>query len=947
MKTKTHIPGAPGRDGKAEAHVSLETDIDLQGRAASERLTVGKRALTVADGAAQVRKWPLERLERFRIDPAVGSYFLQARIDGRWTDLLRFSGRTSAEAVDLVARLNEHGHKGRRRETERSRPEGEPTPPSANSDSGAKGARQRRMEQFKYLISLFSPYRVRVMLLLGLSLGAVAIEVAPPMLQRYLVDNVLEVNLPESAKGQLVLYLLAVVAALLLVRVASTLVAIWKGVLSSQVGTAMTADLRKELVNKLNELPLAFHDRSQAGMLMSQVAYDTETLHTLIYHLTSGFILQSMQLIGIGAMLFYLNAKLALITLMPIPLILAGSWYFTKYLQPRQHHYWEAVGKMASALMGMLTGIRVVKSFAQEDREIERFCRASANLRDSRLTVDVCTATFTALMGFVFALGTLVVWYIGGRDVLFAGMTLGSLMAFIAYLAMFYTPLTTITESTAWFANFFAISRRIHNLLEVPGEAAKSEGTAPLGQIHGRLEFKNVRFGYDKSQPVLEDISFAVMPGEMVGVTGRSGSGKSTLVSLIGRLYEADSGVITIDGVDLRHFDVRQLRRQIGVVPQEPFLFRGSVADNINYGNARATPEQIIMAAKRADAHEFIMQMPFAYETQLGEGGTGLSGGQRQRLSIARALVCDPPILILDEATAGVDAESEKAICDALRKGPGGRTTIVVAHRLSTLRDVDKLLVFDNGRLIEQGTPAELLAQDGHYASLARLQYNVRQFVPGVLRDAYAQVRYGGDADGLGFADAGQFAETYARIGRENAEAFAPADFQRDKYEIKWLDPARDAIEDGGQGMLRVTADGWAHDDAIAVCAFPASLSGEMISIRHRTSSGKEIELGMLRALGEWPKSARQAVERSLARRWLLIEIIEIRQIRTTGNLLTMTVKTGAGTVKLRLKKYPEGCQSFGKDGLLLADEEGKYYVVANRHKLPRSQQRLLTLYFG
>src|SRR5208337_4676043 len=256
-------------------------------------------------------------------------------------------------------------------------------------------------------------------------------------------------------------------------------------------------------------------------------------------------------------------------------------------------------------------------------------------------------------------------------------------------------------------------SRRICALLDVPSESEPTEPTVPLGRFQGGVEFQHVSFAYDRGRPVLEDISFAIEPGEMVGVVGRSGSGKSTLVSLIGRLYECDAGHIRIDGIDVRTANPRQLRRQIGMVPQEPFLFRGLVAANVTYGNGQATPEQILLAAGNADSHEFIMRMPFAYETQLGEGGSGLSGGERQRLSIARALLFDPAILILDEATASVDAESERAICEAIRRDHRMRTALVISHRLSTLRDADRLLVFDQGRLREQGTPAELLAKDG------------------------------------------------------------------------------------------------------------------------------------------------------------------------------------------------------------------------------------------
>ena len=596
------------------------------------------------------------------------------------------------------------------------------------------------------------------------------------------------------------------------------------------MGTTLTSDLRTELVSKLNQLPLAFYDRNQAGVLMSQVAYDTETLHTLVYHMTSGFLMQSLQLAGIGIMLFYYNPKLALVTLLPMPLILAGSWYFTRDLQPRHQHYWAAVGKQASALMGMLAGIRVVKAFVQEDREVRRFADSSRRLRDSRLTVDNAAVTFTAGMGLLFALGGLVVWYLGGRDVLFGSMTFGSLMAFLALLAMFYAPLTTIAELTTWFAGFYSTSRRICALLDVPSESEPTQSTQPLDRFQGGVEFQHVSFAYDRGRPVLEDISFVIEPGTMVGVVGRSGSGKSTLVSLIGRLYQCDAGRIRIDGIDVRQVDPRQLRRQIGMVPQESFLFRGLVAANIAYGNAQATPEQIVLAARNADSHEFIMRMPFAYETQLGEGGSGLSGGERQRLSIARALLFDPAILILDEATASVDAESERAICRAIRCWARRRTTIVIAHRLSTLQGANRLLVFDQGRLVEQGSPAELLDQGGLYSTLASIQYNLSESHRRFESAAGSQAARGIAAAAAEWSGKESPTTTMSTWCPQAAPANANVGDATREPGIAWLDPAGVTIEDGDHGLLQVT---WGQQRHVcqAVWAFPASEAGRCISL--------------------------------------------------------------------------------------------------------------------
>ena len=745
MRNRTAgTPLAHAMGEEKEESLSLDTTIGLDGRPCPERLIVDPQQLSVVNGHRQEgRQWRFDQIGGFRVEPSIGSCFLQARVDQRWVDVLRRPGSVDPRLSELADRLAMRCGHDRSAEQDGQAavlPGGTAAPGSA--DDSPAPAPSQRLRATTQILSLLRPFRGSVTLLLALSLGAVAIDVVPPILQKLLVDRVLQISLPKSSPGQLLYLLLAIIAGLLLVRLAATLVTVWKGIVASRVGTTLTANLRNDLVRKLNELPLAFHDRNQVGILMSQVAYDTESLHTLVYHMTSGFLLQSFQLAGIGVMLFCLNAKLALITLLPMPLILAGSWYFTRYLQPRHHHYWEAVGKQASALVGMLGGIRVVKAFVQEDREVRRFCESSQRLRDSRMTVDASTSTFTALMGLLFALGTLVVWYIGGRDVLFGAMTLGSLMAFLAYLAMFYTPLTTIAESTAWFANFVGISRRIGDLLDTPSELAiaRPGGAAHEGGAHacgpGQVEFQDVSFGYDKARPVLKHVTFTIAPGEMVGVVGRSGSGKSTLVSLIGRLYEADSGQVLIDGRDARQIDPRELRRQIGMVPQDPFLFRGSVAENIAYGNWPAGAEQILAAARQADAHDFIMQMPFAYDTQLGEGGAGLSGGERQRLSIARALLVDPAILVLDEATACVDAESEKAICDALRQGARRRTILMIAHRLSTLCDTDRLIVFDNGRLIEEGTPRELFARGGCFASLARLQGDLTHGCAGADRSS-------------------------------------------------------------------------------------------------------------------------------------------------------------------------------------------------------------------
>lgn len=929
--------------------LELKTPIDLLGDPNPERLEVDGPEVVVrgAPPNHQVRRrWRLDCVSAARVESTIGSSFLQIEVDGQWSDVVRRPGIDDEELATLVAPLEALCRPARSldgsRPADEDRTASGPRSAPRSSDNGPPSG----WHTTRRILSLMGPFHGSLLLLLGLSLGAVAIEVAPPMLQRILVDRILQAKLPRDAAGQLFLGLAAIVVGLLLVRLAAMLISVWKGRVSSRVGTTLTSNLRNELVQKLNELPLAFHDRNQVGMLMSRVAYDTETLHTLIYHITSGLLLQSLQMAGIGVMLVYLNPKLALVTMLPMPLILAGSWYFTRYLNPRHHHYWEAVGRQASALTGMLSGIRVVKAFVQEDREVTRFRQSSHCLRDSRQTVDFSTATFTAVMAFVFALGSLAVWYIGGRDVLAGGMSLGSLMAFLAYLAMFYTPLTTIAEATTWFSSFFTTSQRIFELLDTPGETEDLGAGRSPDRAESRVELQNVSFSYQQGRPVLKDVSFTIQPGEMIGVVGRSGSGKSTLVSLIGRLYELRSGRILVGGVDVRDLDPRELRRRIGMVPQEPFLFRGLVAENIAYGNMDATPDAILRAAAWADAHDFIMRMPLAYENQLGEGGLGLSGGERQRLSIARALLFDPAILILDEATASVDAESERAICRAIRRFSRSRTTIAIAHRLSTLQEADRLLVFDQGRLIEQGTPQELVEMGGVYSTLASLQSNLRE---SRRRIASCVGTPAGVEPGAAFAELGGEQRLLDSLPASSPDGERAATSEREpELGLRWLDPSVDCIKEGLRpGSLHVVAGGRDFHDVFALRTFPASHERCYLSLRRREPSERDVEVGMVRSLDDWPAGVQEAVVRCLGRRYLLRRIEEIRQVQVRGNELSLAVLTAGGPARVCLHKPGEGVQPFGDRGLLLIDGGGNYYVLPDRAGLPRRQRRLLALYFG
>ena len=557
-----------------------------------------------------------------------------------------------------------------------------------------------------------------IVLLMLLSTGMALIQ---PQLIRIIVDEVL--NADEIRRSGPRYDLLGwLVLGLTGTSLLGSGLGILQGRTRAWLGSRITYDIRGRLYEMVQRMSMRFFDKHKTGELMSRVSRDTEALQELLAFEMPHFVVNVLLLFGIGGALLVMNWKLALLTLVPIPLVVLALTSVWKHIRQIFRKVWHRWSQLNAVLNDTLSGIRVVKGFAQEPRETKRFANRSYDLFHINMRAEQMWATLMPMLSFMWGTGILIIWYFGGREVMGRAMTLGTLFAFQTYMMRFYGPLEMVTEMWTWITRSLAAAERIFEVLDTEPEVPDEDESEPMPEIEGTVTFRNMTFGYDKHKPVLHNIDLDVEAGEMIGFVGHSGAGKTTMTNLICRFYTADEGSILIDGVDIKRIRLDDLRSQIGIVLQEPFLFNGTIAENIGYAKSGVTREEIMQAAKIANAHDFIIKFPEGYDTNAGERGQKLSGGERQRISIARAVLHNPRILILDEATASVDTETERRIQEALARLVKGRTTFAIAHRLSTLRNADRLMVLDKGKCAEMGTHAELMEKKGVYHKLVEMQ---------------------------------------------------------------------------------------------------------------------------------------------------------------------------------------------------------------------------------
>lgn len=710
--------------------IVVESDLNLQGRLGATTLTledgIARRTQQTPTGEELIAEYPINELSKPRLEDLVDSTALIADFRGHSVELIRATNRKNLPLANAERQL-------------KALVEGKPLPVLDNETRVCPKC-GRPLPQYnnvceacvnrgKTLLRLFGytkNYRGRLIWGSFLSVAGMLLELVPPFLQMNILDHALKDRNVQLFWQLIVVYFVT--------RVGILAVQIARGRNVGYLGAKIAVEIRNSLFEKLQSLSLSFYDKRNVGSLMSRMTNDTGALYDVLVDGIPVLLNQGLLIIAIPISMMFINWKIGLIALAPVPLIVVAVHLFRKKMNRVWSRFWHQWSRTGATLNGILQGTRVVKAFFGEDREVKRFHRRITDLADSGYVAETSWATFFPFVMFAMFLGVITVWAVGGNAVLASTLTVGQLVALIAQVQRLNDPLSNLQRIIDWSTRALTAAERVFEIMDTPVDIKDTEDTVAMPAMKGAVKMTDVHFGYDKLRTILHGVDLDVKAGEMIGIVGHSGSGKTTLINMILRFYDPTQGHVEIDGVDVTKIKLEDFRRQVGVVLQESYLFPGSVAHNISYGKPGATELEIMEAAKAANAHDFICKFPDGYDTYVGERGQRLSGGERQRISIARAILHNPKILVLDEATASVDTETERMIQEAIENLVDGRTVFAIAHRLSTLRNADRLVVMDEGRVAEVGTHDELLAKpEGIYRKLVDMQSEISKMKANML----------------------------------------------------------------------------------------------------------------------------------------------------------------------------------------------------------------------
>ncbi|MBA4494180.1 ABC transporter ATP-binding protein [Paenactinomyces guangxiensis] len=574
----------------------------------------------------------------------------------------------------------------------------------------------------KKFFSYYKPYLTLFLSVLACSFIVSAVTLVFPLLVRYITKDVLEGDLSTALSE--VYWIGGLMLVLAAIQNIGNYFVDYKG---HEVGARMESDMRSELFEHMQKLSFSFYDKEKTGQLMSRITNDLLLLSELYHHGPEDYIKYLVRFIGAFVILYFINAPLTITVFCFLPFLGVFTLYFNRKLNQALRRNKERIADVNAQVEDSLSGIRVVKSFANEQVEIKKFNRENNRFLDSRKKTYRAEAYFFNGVETFLQLMTITVIIFGSASIVNDTLALADLITFLLYIRFMIEPIQRLTHMSTQFQEGITGFQRFMEIMNVKPAIENKPNAVTLREVHGEIEFKQVSFRYENHlDNVLGNLSLHVQPGEYVALVGPSGAGKTTLCSLIPRFYDVTDGEVLLDGINVRDIDLQSLRNNIGIVQQDVYLFAGTVMENIRYGNPAASDEEIIEAAKRANAHDFIMSLPNGYHSEIGQRGVKLSGGQKQRLSIARVFLKNPPILIFDEATSALDNESESIVKESLESLANGRTTIVIAHRLSTIRNAGRIIVLTEDGIVEQGTHDALLAHDGAYAHLYSKQFELQ-----------------------------------------------------------------------------------------------------------------------------------------------------------------------------------------------------------------------------